>query len=128
MKSIICIISAVVISAAIATASDKKHSNPELKKPKHGPATTVPEKEKPASGPEKSKHDTDTAMTAARLTKLDTNNDHRISREEFKGSPMGKADPGKAEKIFKKDDKLTAEQLRQRLLESQKESGNNAKF
>src|SRR5437660_11398412 len=104
MKSIICIISAVVISAAIATASDKKHSNPELKKPKHGPETTVTEK-KPASGPEKSKHGTDTTMTAARLTKLDTNNDRRISREEFKASPLGKADPGKAEKIFKNDDK-----------------------
>lgn len=51
-------------------------------------------------GPPKGKRPNPEAI----FKKLDTNNDQKLSEDEFKAGPMGKRDPERAAKAFKKGD------------------------
>jgi Ca2+-binding EF-hand superfamily protein len=56
--------------------------------------------EKPAAGGDKPKRDPE-----AMFKKLDKDNDGKISKEEFKESPMAKRDGAKPDEMFSKRDK-----------------------
>ncbi len=78
MKTLTSILAALALSASFAAAEDKK----------------------PEAGAEKPKRD-----PAELFKKLDSNNDGKVSLEEWKASPMGKKDAAKAEEMFKSKDK-----------------------
>jgi hypothetical protein len=90
MKSITSVLAALALGTTLAVAADEKPAAPA--------APAAPRAAKPAG--EKPKRD-----PAEVFKKLDTNNDGKISLEEFKAGPAGQKDPAKAEEIFGKRDK-----------------------
>jgi hypothetical protein len=84
MKSITTILSVLALGATVALAADEKPAAPAAPAAKTG---------KPKPDP------------ATIFKKLDTNNDGKVSADEFKAGPMGKKDPAKADELFGKKDK-----------------------
>jgi Ca2+-binding EF-hand superfamily protein len=76
MKKIITILSALAVSVSFATAADEANKG-----------------DKPKRDPE------------AAFKKWDSNNDGKLTKEEFMASPMAKKDAAKAETMFGKKDK-----------------------
>ena len=83
MKSITSILAVLALGTTLAVAADQK----------------------PAAGAADAKPDKPKRDPAEVFKKLDTNNDGKLSAEEFKAGPMGKKDPAKAEEAFGKKDK-----------------------
>lgn len=96
MKSITTILATLALGTTLAVAADEK-------KPEAAPGAPAKTEAKPGEkkpGADKPKRD-----PAEMFKKLDTNNDGKISLEEWKAGPMGQKDPAKAEEIFGKKDK-----------------------
>jgi Ca2+-binding EF-hand superfamily protein len=89
MKLITSVLAALALGTTLSFAADEK-------KP------TEPAKTGEAAKGEKKEGKKDPAEA---FKKLDTNNDGKISLEEFKASPAGQKDATKAEEIFGKKDK-----------------------
>ena len=88
MKNIVTIISALVVSATLATAEDKPATPPADKPAAEKPA--APDAKKAAANADRG------------FGKKDTNNDGSLSKEEF---TAGAKDAARAEKAFSKLDK-----------------------
>lgn len=77
MKLITSVLAVLALGTSLSFAADEKKPGEEKKK----------------------------ADPAEAFKKLDTNNDGKVSLEEFKAGPAGKKDAAKAEEIFGKRDK-----------------------
>jgi hypothetical protein len=96
MKSITSILAALALGTAATFAADPAKTSATDK-----PTAAAEKAAKPdAANADKPKRD-----PAVAFKKLDTNNDNKISAEEYSASPMAKKDPAKATETFGKRDK-----------------------
>jgi hypothetical protein len=93
MKLITSVLAALALGTTLSFAADEK-------KPAEPAKGDAPKTEKKEGDKKEGKRD-----PAEMFKKLDTNNDGKISLEEWKASPAGQKDPAKAEEAFAKKDK-----------------------
>jgi hypothetical protein len=89
MKSLTSILTVLAMGTLFVTAAEEKGAA----KPEAGAKPAAAEAGKPKRDPGEA------------FKKLDTNNDGKVSLEEFKAGPAGKKDATKAEEVFGKKDK-----------------------